>query len=352
VVVVNPREVVDFDLRFREINSSQPLRGYPQLALSDEVLQAVLAQQPIADIETTEDLRGLLTAESGEDLSIIRLQAIAQDPEDAAMLANIWATIFTAWANDIFSNRSGEQLSYFETQLVESQTNLALAEEALVEYQAINRTQIISNTLAAHLTAQANFLNRQQQINQLGQNVQHLRDQVVNGSGISPTLADQLTALSLQLAVFEATTTLPLLQVDVAGTLTSDNREEQMALLDNLLTTLTMQAEQVAVDLAELEPLIFTLQKELQEAESQLNQLQRNQLVAEETYLALARKVDEERITSQDTTTVQASEAAIPVNPTGYGTIVYLIIAIFMGSLMAVAGIFIYGWWVSDKNDQ
>lgn len=334
VVVVNARDVIDFDLRFREVNSPQPLRGYPELALSDDVLQIVLAQQIVPGIETTEELRKSLSAETGDDLSILRLQAVAQQPEDAALLATTWASSFTTWANDVFSNRSGEQLSYFESQLNEAQVELSAAEDALVEYQAINRTQIISNTLAAHMAAQVSLLNQQQQIDLLQQNVQHLHDQLTEGAASSPiTLADQLTALSLQLAVFEADTAVPILQVDASSILTSENRTEQISLLESLLTTLATQENQLSHELATVEPLILELQQERQTATTQFNKLQRDQLVAEETYLALARKVEEERITSQDTSSgvTLASQAAVPVEPMSSGRLLFTAVAALFG---------------------
>lgn len=346
VVAVNPQEVVEFDSRFRQIVSNQPLRGYPELALSDEVLQAVLTQQTVTNVTSTEDLRQMFTAETGDDLSIIRLQAVASQPEEAALLANTWASIFTARVNDIFSNRSGEQLSYFETQLQEAQSQLASAEEALVAYQMINRSQIISNTLTVHMTMQARLLSRQQQIRLLQQNVQHLRDQLTKGGEVSSTtLADQLTALSLQLAVFETATAAPLLQIDTS-VLTGENRTEQIAVLDNLLLTLTMQDSQVSAELAALEPLILGLQKEGQEAAIKMNQIRREQLVAEETLLALARKVAEERITSQDTSTgvKLASEAIAPVKPMSSGRLLFTAVAGLLGMVLIFFGLLCYTW--------
>jgi uncharacterized protein involved in exopolysaccharide biosynthesis len=352
VAVVGPRDVFQFDDRIRETAVSQPLKAFPQLALSDQVLLALLEQNPAEDIHTIEDLRSRLTAEAGDDTSVIRLAATSQDPAEAMELVNRWASVFVSWANDIYSNQGGQQVTFFEDQLVEAEAELAAAEEALIEFQAINRTDIISNTLLAYANTQTEYLAAQQETNQLIQQVGELKNQLATQGNSQPVmLADQLTALALQLQAFDADTAVPLqLQVSDSVALTSASRAEQLVLLDSLLATLASQSTQIETELAALEPRILELQQQQQQAETEYGRLLRNQLVSEETYMALAHKVEQERITAQDTISGVrlASSASVPVEPVSPGRIVNTVVAALLGLVISGMVILLITW----RNSQ
>lgn len=354
VAVVPPHDVLQFDARIREITVNQPLRAFPQLALSDHVLQRLREQQPVADVGTIQDLRRHLEAEVGEDASIIQLRATAQDPVQAAALVNGWAAIFVEWTNDIYTGQGGRQAAFFEEQLLVTEVELRAAEEALVAFQAVNRMDIISNTLAVYANTQAEYLVGQRRHNQLMQQVQELRDQLaVSGNTQPVTLADQLTALSLQLQTFGVETAVPLqLQVNEGAILTGAGRNEQLAFLDNLLAALTTQVGQTEAELAALEPTILELQQQRQSAETEHNRLIRNRFVAEETYMALAHKVEEERITSQDRNSGVrlASEAAVPTKPESKHRLLNTAVAGLLAFLILVAAILFSEWWRISRS--
>lgn len=351
VVVVQPQELVEFDTRFREVTASQPMRAFPQLALSDDVLQQVLAQQSISSIRTTADLQRRLSAEAGDDVSIVRLTAVAAKPEDAALLANLWAESFTQWANGLFNLQNGEQLTYFETQLAQAEADLAAADAALIANVTLDRSQIISNTLAVYNQTQLDLLTRQQTVRSLQQNVTHLQDQLQAGDGV--TFADQVTSLALQLQLFAADTAVANLQLDPSS-FNEVTVAEQTAVLSQWVTILANQETEIQAELAQLEPSILSLQAEQLTATTQTEQLQRRQLLASETYLALARKVEQERITVQDVNTgvVVASLAAIPLEAESRGRVLFTAVGAFAGIALASTAVLAYAWYRSARTSR
>lgn len=347
VAVIPSTDVVQFDERFREGADSQPLRAFPQLALSDQVLQTLLLKAENG--QSVEDVRQQLDAEVGDDATILQLTAVSENPAEAADLVNSWAAVFVNWANNVYGEQGGDQARFFEERLVVANVELAAAEDALTEFQAINRTSVISNTLASSNEQQAQLLASQIRANTLLEDAQFLRDQLAQQPNGEPvTFADQLTALSLQLQTFNVDTAVPLqLQVETTSSLTSDSRTEQLAMLDNLLATLALQVAQTENKLTELEPQILNLQQQLEESQTVYGRLFRDKVVAEETYNALARKVEEERITSADTVSGVrlASEAVVPQNPVGTRKLIIVVLASFMAATVVVFAIILIVWW-------
>jgi uncharacterized protein involved in exopolysaccharide biosynthesis len=117
-----------------------------------------------------------------------------------------------------------------------------------------------------------------------------------------------------------------------------------------LKETLQAQSKQLEARLADLEPQLFSVQQEWQEANAEYLRLTRNFTVAEETYTTLARTVDEKRISSQDTTTglKLASKTAVPEYPSGPRKTVVAIGAGLAGATLAVLSILLVLWWRGD----
>ncbi len=360
VAVVGSSNIVQFDQRIRETEQTEPLKAFPELALSDQVLNDLLAQHLFDEPITIDKLRNRLTAESGGDASIIQLTAVSTDPAEAATLANSWAAIFVNWANDIYGDTSGEQARFYEEQLKTAEADLQQVEEALIAFQSVNQQVPLQNTLDAYSQTQANLLVTQQTINRLTQDAQALRNQLAAHTGDDPiTTADQLTALFLQMKTFnpvlDAETAVPIqFQLDTSRSLTTDDREEQIALLEGLLETLVGQGTQIDAELTALTPRILNVQQEVQTAETEHNRLLREQKVIEETVTILARKVEEEKITSADTTqgVRLASEAAVPGEAIGPRKQFNAIVAGALGLILSVCAVVIAEWWQTNKTNQ
>lgn len=351
VAVTEPRQRVQFDPRFETVDDNRPLQAYPELATSDELLQNALTEMapPLDDVTDLQQFRQMVEARSGSDPSLVRLTARYSDADGAARIVNTWAELFVAWANEIYGDQNGEQVDFFESQLEQAAAELKTAEQALIDFQAHNRVGIVNNQLNSLSELQAQYLKDQNSVVFLIQDIQGLRDQLATQSdGDSVTFADQLTALFLQIKAFNAQAATPLqLQVSAAESFADKNRGEQIAFLEGLVGTLESRSVQTEERLAELEPQILGLQQQKREMETESERLIRNRDVAQETYTALARKVEEERITSQDTSSGVrlASQAAVPVEPVGPRRLLNTVVAGGLGLMLGVFSVFIKGWW-------
>ncbi|WP_376792862.1 GumC family protein [Thermoflexus sp.] len=365
VAVTKPRYVMQFDPRIVPIESIsnaviQPAyKAYPELATSDEVLRELLAQlnpRP-AELETLQDLRGIVAAKAGADPSVIRLTARHRDPEAAAHITNLWAEIFVRRANEIYGTEARSQLQFYQQQLERARAELTAAEEALVAFQARNRASVLQNQLNSYRQMQADYLADRRQIAYIVQDIRGLREQLSRQPPDRPTtLADQLTALFLQIKAFNAQASAPVqLQVDSAATLSEKSLPEQIAFLDDLVRVLEDKSAEIEGRLAELEPQILALQRELQEIATEEDRLVRARDVARETYMTLARKVEEARIAAEDVAAGEvrlASRATAPEKPVSPRKLLNTAVAGVLGLMLAVFGAFVAEWWRSGAKAQ
>lgn len=350
VVVTRPQYVMNFDERFETTSNPQPAyKAYPELAISGDVVEALwqtLAPQ-WPDLETVPNLREHLTAEAGADPSLIRLVVKAKTPEEAAHIANTWAEIFTSKANLIYG-RGPEQLAFFETQLQQSQTELEAAETALIAFQGEDQVEILRNRLDSARQTQADYLREQRSIAYLVQDVQSLRAQLAGqSSGYTTSLADQMTALFLQIKAFDAQTSAPIqLQINSPEALSGKSTTEQIAFLDDLVKVLEERSTESEQRLAEVEPQILALQQQVQQAAIELDRLTRTRDVARETYMTLARKVEEARIAAQEGGHVLlASQASAPEKPVSPRKLINTVAAGALGFMLSVVAVLVVGWW-------
>ena len=350
-VVTQPRYVMQFDPRFEPTKNKPVYQAYPELATSDDLLQELVDQLTSlsGDVKTLADLRKMVDAESGRDPSIVRLTVRSRSPEEAARIANAWATIFITRANDIYGSYSEVQVEHFESQMEQAETDLKAAEEALIAFQAHNRTAILQNQLNSYHQAQADYLADQRAITSLTQDIQGLREQLSQQPGDHPTtLADDLTALFLQIKAFNVQTSLPIqLQVGSAESLSNKNISEQIAFLDGLMDALQSKSLEIDKELQALEPKILTLQQQLQEIETEENRLTRDQEVAEEAYMALARKVEEVRIAAEAEggDVKLASQAAVPEEPVSPHKLLNTAVGGVLGATLGIFWAFAVEWW-------
>ncbi len=365
VAVTKPRYVMQFDPRIAPVESVsnaviQPAyKAYPELASSDEVLQEVLARlNPRPEkLETLRDLQEMVEAKSGADPSVIRLAVRHRDPEAAAHIANLWAEIFVRRANEIYGTEAQSQLQFYQQQRERARAELTAAEEALVAFQARNRESVLQNQLNSYRQMQADYLADRRQITYIVQDIRGLREQLSRQPADQPaTLADQLTALFLQIKAFNAQASAPIqLQVDSAATLSEKSLPEQIAFLDDLVRVLEAKSAEIERRLAELEPQILALQQELQEIRTEEDRLTRARDVARETYMTLARKVEEARIAAEDASTGEvrlASRAAVPEKPISPRKLLNTAVAGMLGLMLAVFGAFVVEWWRSGAEEQ
>jgi uncharacterized protein involved in exopolysaccharide biosynthesis len=348
VAVTQPRQLVQFDPRFEAVQDDvQSLLAYPELALSDQIFFDLLTKTSLPDIETIEDLHDMLEAVPANDPGLIRLTVSYDEPETAAQIANNWADLFITQMNTLYGDQGGAQVRFFQEQLVEAEQVLNEAEATLVEFQLVNEGNLINDELHIQQSAHAQYLTDLNQITFLRHDIQALHTQMSTTVG-GIAFSDQLTALFLQIKVFNAETGIPLeVQIDTDNTITHQNHEEQIAFLNDLLLALDNRVIEDEARLAELRPQILTLQQSYQGYVAHYNGLLRDITVAEETYTALARKVNEEQITAQDTSmgVRLASLAYAPQEPTRPLIILNTLLGGALGLFLATFTLLITVWY-------
>ncbi|MGC9334388.1 MAG: GumC family protein [Anaerolineae bacterium] len=353
VLVTEPRYQMEFDSRFSTEQAQPAYKAFPTLATSDGVLGQVVeayVPPPEAGLDkwTLSTLSGMAEASSGGDPSLVLLKVTSRFPGMAADLANRWAEVLVETGNEVYGESQGD-LTFFEKQLDQAQEALASAEAALIEFESRNQSSTVRAQLDSLRRAQADYLADQRDIAHLLQNIQGLRQQLAGQPlGRSASLADSLTVLLLQIKAFNAQASTPLqLQVESADAFSDQTPSEQIALLDNLVVTLENKSAEIDTRLSELEPQILALQAELQTIDTEGNRLTRARDLARETYVTLARKVDEIRIAVQEESgTLQVgSYAAVPEKPVGPRKKLIVGVAGMLGLLAGIAGAFVLDYW-------
>jgi uncharacterized protein involved in exopolysaccharide biosynthesis len=346
VVVTKPKYAINFDPRFATVvDNLQAYKVYPELAKSDDVVQSVYTNliSQSKQIHTLDDLNGLLKAESGSDSSLLRLKAQMSDAAEAAHIANMWAQVFIARANEIYGSQDQKQVQSFQTQAENAAKELQIGEQALIDFRAKDRSLIVTNQLTATQQMQVDYLEKQRNITYLLQDIDGLRQQLSKQpASASSGLADRLSALFLQIKAYNVQASMPIqLQFSNPDTLASATVSEQVALLDHLTANMKAQYSEVDIRSKELEPKILALQQQLQQTTSEKERLTQARDVARQTSETLAQKVAETRIAVKSASgEVQlASSAVVPQqranSPRLANTLVGAALGLFLGVITA-----------------
>ncbi len=355
IAATRPQYQLQFDARIPTVTDptqAQPYKAFPELALSDEVLSRVIAKVSALlpdDQRTVDVFERRLSARAGADPSLIRLTASANDPQVAQTIAATWGEVYVQYANDLYQQRTSTA-TFFASQTDEARATLEAAEQKLIDYQAHNPLNLINAQLAAQQAALASDLSMQQKIELLIQDARSLQQQLAQqATGGTLPLADQVSALYLQVGTLVGQGAVPIqLQVSSGGELGTRTVGEQSALLNSLVTVLQDKASEFQQQAKALEPNILTLQEQQQSTQTDLSRLTRDRDVAQETYLALTRKLNETQVTAQDTSGVVqlASAAVTPTLPTSPRKAVNTLLGGIMGVLMAMGGV----WLVESRR--
>lgn len=358
VLITQPRYQMQFDSRFETVDQWSPAyKAFPTLATSDDILQEVVevyTPSPQAGIEEWKArvLKGMVEATSEGDPSLLMLKVSSRSAEDAAGIANAWAKTLVQRGNEIYSG-SQQDLAFFEKQSAQAKEALNKAEAALVDFQARNQASIIKAQLNSVRQMQSDYLADQRSITYIVQDIRGLRAQLAQrASGEPLSFADDLTTLFLQIKAFNAQASPTIqLQINSPDAFSNKSWREQIAFLDNLADTLESKSAEIDERLAELEPRMLELQERLQEIETEQERLTRAKDLAQETYLTLARKLEEARVAAQEKDSVlqMGSRAAMPENPVGPRKKLNTAIAGALGLMLGVFGAFAIAWWREDE---
>jgi succinoglycan biosynthesis transport protein ExoP len=353
VLVTSPRYQIQFDPRFGTEEQTPVYKALPSLAMSDGILQNVVEGYAPSDKSginpwTLAVLRGLAEATSEGDPSLVLLKVTSRSPKDAAGIANLWADTLVERGNEIYG-QSATDVGFFETQVSEAEEALQQAEAALIEFQARNQASIVSAQLDSLRQTQTDYLADQRMATYIIRDIEGLRAQLAEQTGDQAvSLADSITALFLQIKAFNAQASTPLqLQIQSSAALSDKSLPKQMAFLDDLVATLQAKSTESDNRLTQLEPQILALQRQLQEINVEGDQLTRARDLARETYVTLARKLDESRIAAQeDNGMLQVgSYASTPEKPAGPRRLMNTAVAGMLGLMVGIFGAFFYEFW-------
>lgn len=337
-----------------------PLKAYPDLALSDEVVADVFNQVKNSlpsSVNTLSKFRRFLKATPAADPSLLRLTVRAEDPALTAQIANTWAKTLTASAGRLYG-QDAANLAIYQEQVAIAKTDLGTAESALRTFQATNQTTVISATLLSKQTILADNLSRTYDFDLLRQDAQDLVTRLTKLDPQTPsTLADDLAVLSLTERALsthsnENQSSPFLLQIGSGQSFSGRSVSEQIAVINELLHTLQARTQDFQTQIDELGPVILELQGKLAEAQTQEVQLKRARDLAEAQYKALASKVEEAKIAVQESANVvqTASEAAVPtarVSPKGA---LNTALGGALGWLLSTLAVFLWEWWRGEAR--
>ena len=346
VAFLEPTQAVQFDPRFESVTSRTTiLKSLPSLSMSDDVITSLLGRLGDTEIGKVTELKQHLSAESGSDLNLLYLRARSEDPDLSARLVNEWAEIFVTAANDIYASRGSSQIDFYAMQLQEAGERLNSAEQALVDFQGVNTLTLVTNELNSLTTLQARYAEYESSLTKLEDDIRAARAQLNSQPGGVSGVAGEYTTLALQSRVFQLQELLPVtVQLAApAGTIPQDQAQ-----FFNSLEAIVAEMRPVVVEqLAELEPRILELQREKESLTARTTRLTSDRDLALETYKTLARKLDEERLTTNDITTGfrQVSRAAVPEMPVSANRTLAAVAGAAFGAVLSGLAIIFYTWW-------
>jgi polysaccharide biosynthesis transport protein len=303
VLLVVPRQVVQFDPRFENVDEPRPLPAYPQLASSDHILQMLQAQiaPELTERKTLRDLRDTTSVSALNDPTLLRLTVRHRDPAMAAFIANQWAALFVGQVNELLGDEGSQQVQFFRGQRDEARRHLAVAEQALADFQGGNRIRLVTAELQVLEDALVLLLAKQQNREQLQADVTTLRSILAAQEGaLLP--ADHVAVLLLYQRAFGDGQAASPIELQIDGTLAATaDRDQLIAALDTLQESLQTAAGDATGRTTALAPQIVALQHELEAQTNEEQWLRQEATLATENYTALARQVVGQEITAQDT---------------------------------------------------
>lgn len=158
-------------------------------------------------------------------------------------------------------------------------------------------------------------------------------------------MAGEYTLLALQSRVFQLQEQLPItIQLAAPTGAASPDTGQFLSSLDAVIAEMRPR---IAEQLVSLGPRILELQREKESLTARSVLLSSNRDLAMETYKTLARKLDEERLTTNDITTGfrQVSRAAVPEMPITVNLVLITLAGAAFGMILSGLAAILYTWW-------
>jgi uncharacterized protein involved in exopolysaccharide biosynthesis len=346
VTITGPRYRMQFDPRMQDVpfDPRQFTKGYAAIATGDELLTTLLEATGSAML-SLEDLKGALDAQSVGDGNLVQLRARADDPAEAARLANAWAERYVAHLNALYGQK--QELSTLEAQVAQAKAAVERTDQELArlrrEYGIGFRPSAAPDVveplgivyqLQARTTLLADYEARAGKIAQL---LGEARAVMERADGAAPAIVSGLIADMLGLGQLN-TVGMPQVQINLGDL---DVRASLAALVAAL------EAKQAATQeaIAKLQNEVASLQTDVAARQMQLEQLLREQEVSQQTYLTLAKKLEENRVEVNGDVARIASRAAVPQKPSSPRRMFNTALAAVVAVLVAAFGALFAEYW-------
>ena len=363
VALTKPDVVFRFDPRITTEVETPAGKGIPDLALSGDVLQAVLDSSAAKTLEPEKQFVDVLRERVNVTLSdtVLELSVEDSNPKRAASLTNTWAEAVAQRLNTIYAPTSRAQ-DLFEGQAEEAQERWEAVQQTLVDYQKVNPERILNQQLLVQEQALATYLHADQSIGLVLQDASTLIMRLERRDVQAETdFQDDLTALLLTMQSLVSTSSsvhsivapvTPLdLQIQVQGTsLSNASVDDQVRYIEALVDSLNTQRLALKDEAVKLQDLIYDLQGQLEQAGGERVRLEMERNIAQETFQALARKAQELSLSAQDQETVArvASQAAVPTEKVSPRIILNTALVGVLGFIFSSIAIILFEWWLAD----
>lgn len=353
VALVRTGTIVSFDSRIRTVSDTDPnAQSLDTVArrrsllvigtsqdLADRVTRALGAQLP----DTLRDparLTSRITVTNDGDLFAI--QAVAENPELVAMIANAWAKAYETRVNELFSeNVVGEEA--IQAQAAQAKLEYDAGQAAVIAdlnenpIEALMREQA---RLSGQLDAQVTVDNK---LRQLQADVQALRARL-EADGAAVSTADELTQILIQTSAFNNGPDTTPFRLDLAqATAPLVTKQDLLVQLDTL--DKAIQQRRTTPDPEQQQALVEQLnsvQAQLADAQQRRKELEAARDLAWTTYQTLNTKLAEVRVSAgiQNQWVRIASSAVAPRAPISSRTLVTTLIGgglgLIIGFLLAL----------------
>jgi uncharacterized protein involved in exopolysaccharide biosynthesis len=384
IAVSRPRYMLNLDSQYQTVNNPPPTnKAIVSLAYGDEIIEMIyqLWESPKKETTSWQEFReSYLEAKADADPSIVTLTVLAETPQQAAQLVNVWAQKTVQSANRVFSGTDGLQVQLINAQLETARRNLQQAQNDLSNFESRNQISILNNRLSSLLTLQADWLRKQRLIEDAARDADGLVAQLDALAQDAPVEgAAQINFMVLQMKVYAdvnssvaASTTssssssatshnpgatvlnlpsAPLqFQLPAPSTLPPLAKADFVKQVRSWTEDMKSKAAQIQQQLDAMAAEVYDLQQQIREQMNEQERLLANYQSMQEVYTTVLTKSEEAKLTSDDLFgNVQiGSLAGEPVKPDSRNTIRNTAIGLIMGFALGACFILTRGWWKNE----
>jgi uncharacterized protein involved in exopolysaccharide biosynthesis len=315
-------------------------------ALSEDLVGRVLSEVRASGIpgaSALENLDGALEAKAPDSPSVIHLTATAHSIDLAAEIVDTWARRYVDDINRTYLRRTVDR-EFFAGQVVESKSRWEDAQQGLIDFQAQSGLSILQAQLGAKTDLLRSVLETQNTLALLQQRLDAIQTRL---SGLpadgKANLGEELAAIVLQLETLGLETGVPLsIQLPGGEELLGMSNGQLADYLAALEQSAATQIEGLSASSETLPEEIQLLQGQIEEASGEESRLKAERDVAQETYIALLRKLDEVDILAQSAEGgAQISSQGVPtIVAAGPGLVVATVLAGGLGLLIGILSAF------------